>query len=587
MSRIFLAATLLLGAPLARAATYHVAPAPLPDVPAEAQFRTINEAASRVAPGDSVLIHGGTYRESVNVNASGTRALPIRFASVPNERVVISGADKMETWQKVPDTGADNVFVTDWDHRFINWSPTMVHPNDESNLLIGRAEQVSIYNYLLHQVLSRDKMARGTFFADVEGKKLYVQASNNSADIAKAAPWAPQIEADTRENSWSCSGDWVSLRGVTFSRCANSAQNGMAKWTGAFDSVEDCIFQDSNGAGAAFNGPDMTVSRCTFADNGQLGWRAENAHRLRMSNCLTTRNNVKGFERGFEAGGNKIVMTRGMIIENSRFIANRGIGIWFDIGNENNEVRNCLIADNEDAGIFYEISYGLHAHDNVIMGNGFTDNAFGWGANGGISVSSSPGCEIERNLLLGNYQGFQFREAPRTTPRLDAAKGTEEAVWNHDENIHNNVMAWNRSAGVGGWFDIDDERHWPRAMREKVVENVKAPGDIAAAYLADKSKVPADMSLETLNLKFADNLYSPLENAGVFNWGTEWKRHINYLEVAKIQTDLGLERGSVVAPFAVADAFGRDLRVPANSPALKLKCYPQGAVPGVKLGVMP
>ena len=579
--------SLFWAAPAVHAATYHVAPAPLPDVPAASQFRTINEAASRVAPGDNVLIHGGTYRESVNINASGTRALPIRFASVPNERVVISGADKMEAWQKVPDTGADNVFVADWPRHFINWSPTMAHPNDDYHLLIGRGEQVSINNYLLRQVLSRDKLARGTFFADIEGKKLYVQADNNSADIAKAAPWAPRIEAATREISWDCSGDYVELKGVEFSMCANSAQNGMARFSGQFDRIEDCVFQDSNGVGAQFKGEDMTVSRCTFADNGQLGWGAQNAHRMRMTGCLTTRNNTKNFARGWEAGGDKIALTRGMIIENSRFIANRGIGIWFDIGNENNEVRNCLIADNEDAGIFYEISYGLHAHDNVIMGNGFTGDAFSWGANGGISVSSSPGCEVERNLLLGNYQGFQFREAPRTTPRLDAAKGTEEAVWNHDENVHNNVMAWNRNAGVGGWFDIDDERHWPRAMREKTVENIKAPGDISAAYLADKSKVPPDLSLEKLNLKFADNLYSPLDGAGVFNWGTEWKRHINYLDVAKIQTELGLERGSVVAPFAVADAFARDLRVPANSLALKLKCYPQGEVPGVKLGVMP
>ena len=49
--------------------------------------------------------------------------------------------------------------------------------------------------------------------------------------------------------------------------------------------------------------------------------------------------------------------------------------IWFDIGDENATVRNCLIADNEDAGIFYEISYGLNAHDNVIVGNGFASTA--------------------------------------------------------------------------------------------------------------------------------------------------------------------------------------------------------------------
>ena len=586
LSRFVALAALFLGANSARAATLHVALAALPNVPSDAQFRSIGDAAKVAQAGDTVLIHGGTYRESVKIGKSGTRAQPIRFQSAPGARVVVTGADQLDKWDKVPDTGADNVFVTDWDHHFINWSPTMAHPNDDYHLLIGRGEQVSFNGYALRQVLARDKLARGTFFADVENKKLYIQADNNSADIGKAPPWAPRIEAATRENVWDCDGDYVDVRGLTFSMCANSAQNGMARFSGKFDGVSDCVFQNSNGTGAQFNGEDETVARCTFQDNGQLGWRAERAHRLRMTGCLTTRNNIKNFARGWEAGGDKIVLTRDMTIENSRFIANRGIGIWFDIGNENCTVANCLIADNEDAGIFYEISYGMHARDNVIVGNGFTDDAYAWGASGGIAVSSSPGCEIERNLLIGNREGFQFREANRTTPRIETPdKAPEEAVWNYDENVHNNVFALNRNAGVGGWFEVDDERLWPRAMQEKPADAATAPDAVAAS--ADKTKTPPHLSLEKLNLKFANNIYAPGDNGGLFNWGADWKRHRNYRDLTAVQTELKMENGSAIAPFEVADYLTLDLRVPANSPALKMKCYPQGEVPGVKLGVLP
>ena len=138
-----------------------------------------------------------------------------------------------------------------------------------------------------------------------------------------------------------------------------------------------------------------------------------------MTGCTVRNNNTKGFDRGWEAGGDKICLTRGAILENSIFVDNRGNGIWFDIGNEDCEVRNCLIANNEDAGIFYEISYGLHAHDNVIVGNGFAFTPGAWGATAGISLSSSPGCTIERNLILGNKEGFNFREQSRSTPRID------------------------------------------------------------------------------------------------------------------------------------------------------------------------
>ena len=89
---------------------------------------------------------------------------------------------------------------------------------------------------------------------------------------------------------------------------------------------------------------------------------------------------------------------------------NRGHGIWYDIGNEDCEVANCLIANNENAGIFYEISYGLHAHDNVIVGNGLAFSPRSWRRQG-VESSSSPGCRIERNLLLGNKEGFAFPRA--------------------------------------------------------------------------------------------------------------------------------------------------------------------------------
>ena len=65
--------------------TWHVAPQALPGIEPTAQFRTIGEAAVRVAPGDTVLIHGGTYREYVLVEKSGTAAQPIRFVAAPSE----------------------------------------------------------------------------------------------------------------------------------------------------------------------------------------------------------------------------------------------------------------------------------------------------------------------------------------------------------------------------------------------------------------------------------------------------------------------------------------------------------------------
>jgi hypothetical protein len=230
-----------------------------------------------------------------------------------------------------------------------------------------------------------------------------------------------------------------------------------------------------------------------------------------------------------------------------------------------------LIADNEDAGIFYEISYGLNAHDNVVVGNGFASTRGAWGAQAGIVLSSSPNSVVERNLLIGNREGFNFREQSRVTPRIDNRNPKqEELVWNHDERICNNVIAYNRDAQMRGWFGINDQRYWPRKLQETDPERAAPP------------QVPA--SLEKLGLALSDNIYARKENQPFFIWGTSWLRHIAYSTIADIQAELNLENGSQVAELKFVAPGELDLRLSPGSPAFEMKCYPVGEVPGVTLG---
>lgn len=65
---------------------------------AAAPFATIQKAASVMVAGNTCLIRGGIYRESVSVPRSGTAAAPITFAAYNNEVVTISGADPIADW---------------------------------------------------------------------------------------------------------------------------------------------------------------------------------------------------------------------------------------------------------------------------------------------------------------------------------------------------------------------------------------------------------------------------------------------------------------------------------------------------------
>ncbi|MGB2821727.1 MAG: right-handed parallel beta-helix repeat-containing protein [Phycisphaerae bacterium] len=550
---------------------------------AAAPLKTIGAAAGLGKAGDTVIIRGGVYRESVTVSPSGNAEAPIRFQAAPGERVVVTGADLITKWEKVEGDG--RILRTPWPHRFIGWHQSCAHPDDDYHRMIGRAEQVFVHGYLLHQVLSREQLSRGTFHVDLAEKCLYVWSRDNSDLTAGRVP----VEASVRPVIWVNEGAWVWLKGLRFRYCANAAQKGAVQVRGHHNRVEDCLFERANSIGAQFGGREaqgIVVRRCVFQHNGQMGFSAVRAHGLVMTGCIVRDNNTKGWNRGWEAGANKIVLCRGLLIEKSTFLGNAGHGIWFDIGNEDCEVRNCLIADNDNAGIFYEISYGLHAHDNVIVGNGFNGSTGAWGADGGISISSSPGCRVERNLIVGNKEGLQFREQTRSTPRITDGKDRKgHAVWNHDHAIRSNLIALNSKWQVGGWFDVLDGRHWPKALQSGWETGGKGPpADIAAQYKARGQ--PMNVSLEELNIRIEGNVYWAEPPQGLYLWGCTWRRHKAYSDLDAVRKELKLEAGSRTAGPAFADFAARDLRLPPGHPALSMKCYPTGDVPGVRLGTI-
>lgn len=544
-------------------------------------WKTIRQAAAKVEAGDTVLVRDGIYRESVVVKASGTSHSPIRFEAAPGAHVLLTGADRLTDWQKVED--GPPIYQVRWNHRFIDWSKHMTHPDDEYHLLIGRCEQVAIDGYLLRQVLEAAQLAPGTFRVDLSNQVLQVWDAGGR-NLNKTL-----VEASVRQEIVRVEGDYVQVRGLRFRFAANMAQHGAVVLAGAHEVLEDCVIDSMNASGATFSGEHQVVRRCVFRDNGQLGFGANGAHHLLFTECLIENNNTKGFDRGWEAGGDKLVLCRDAVLDRSQFVRNRGNGIWFDIGNEHCTVQQCLIADNEDSGIFYEISYGLQAHDNVIIGNGFASTSGAWGAQAGISLSSSPECVIERNLIVGNREGFNFREQTRTTPRI--GKKVEEPVWNHYQLIRRNVIVFNRDAQVWGWFDVKDGRQWPAAAAGSQPANggsTSKPADIAGGYVAGNSRgQPAGLTLEKLRLSFVENVYFAQPGQGWFEWGVTWGRHGSYTNLRDFQLELAIDQGSSVAEPGFADLLARDYRLSRQAMDKLSPNYPRGPVPGAVLGIQP
>jgi hypothetical protein len=122
---------------------------------------------------------------------------------------------------------------------------------------------------------------------------------------------------------------------------------------------------------------------------------------------------------------------------------------------------------------------------------------------------------IERNLLVGNKEGFDFREQNRTTPVPD--RSHEIPVWNHDQIVRNNTLAYNRDAQTHGWFDSNDGA-WPANEKTALPPAIdgEPEANIAADYIA-KNGDRAPKPLEILNLQFTTNLYAVADNEDIFH----------------------------------------------------------------------
>jgi hypothetical protein len=193
---------------------------------------TIAEAAANAGPGDTILVHSGVYREKVLIARSGQPDKPITLEAAVGAEVVMTGADSLTEWTRV--TGHDSIAIAPWPHRFIPWNPDGTHPSDDYHRLIGRCEQVFVNRYPLRQVLQRDQLARGTFYADLEGKCLFVWSPDNQ-DISNNKSI---VEASSRDGILIVKGDYVVVKGIHFRYAANRAQQGAVTFSGNHLTVE-------------------------------------------------------------------------------------------------------------------------------------------------------------------------------------------------------------------------------------------------------------------------------------------------------------------------------------------------------------
>ena len=196
-------------------------------------FRAIQSAVDNAKPGDTVLIHAGTYRETVNVTGDS-----LEITAAPNEDVIVTGADPISTSEWVEEPGKPVWRHTPWTYQGVT------HPNDEFHHLIGRTEQVIADGKLLQQVLQQDQMQAGTFCADEQAKALFVWLPDGSD------PAQHHMEASVRPVLMNITGHRDTISHLRFRYACNRAQQATLNIDGSDNLVDDCTVEWTNGNGA-------------------------------------------------------------------------------------------------------------------------------------------------------------------------------------------------------------------------------------------------------------------------------------------------------------------------------------------------
>lgn len=410
----------------AGATEYHVSPSGS-DAAAgtvQAPLKTINAAAQKAMPGDTVTVHTGIYREWVNPFFGGIDdSRRILYRAAEGEIAEIKGSEPVSNWKK----GKDGVWTAVIPNgRFGNFNPFLQLIEGDWFDNHGRdhhTAEVYFNDLSLYEVTSYDQVANPepvksrrdpdgsvlVWFAEVDAVNTTIYANFGGADPRKEnveVTFRPTCFYPTREGI-----NYITVRGFRISQAATqwgaptAEQIGMvgAHWSKGWV-IEDNVICNSRCNGISigkqastghnlwgqrhFDGATEYIE-CTL-NAIRKGWNRDNvgSHIIRNNEIYYCEQTgicgsmggsfaeiygnhihdvwVKCQFNGAEISGIKLHAAIDAYIHNN-FIHNCQKGIWMDWMAQGSRISCNLFYDNVYMDLFYEVDHGPYVCDNNIM----------------------------------------------------------------------------------------------------------------------------------------------------------------------------------------------------------------------------
>lgn len=383
----------------------------------------VQRAIDTAPSGTTLVLRGGTYRESVTVPFR--KKLTIQSAA--GEAAWFDGSRPVTGW-----TRAGSVWTAPWS-TFFDSRVSFSAGHDETgswvnkaNPMAGHPDQVWFDGRRLTQVASRSAVTAGTFFVDQGARQLVIGAD----------PQGHAVEASALAKALKIQGEGTTVRGIGVQRYATTtAQLGAVSAEVDGITLENMVIRDNATVGLFAWNDDKTFRSLTVTGNGLLGIAVNDARNLKIQQSVVSGNNASRFNYTPVAGGVKLSRASNVTVSQSIISDNvAATGLWFDVSSSNLTVSNNVFKGNGREGLEIELSQTARVAGNYFVGNG----------NSGVFVMDSGDVDIWNNTFIGNSRTLTYMQDER---RQEVSALRASIPWvTSDIVVRNNVLSYGGGA---------------------------------------------------------------------------------------------------------------------------------------------
>jgi len=402
-----------------------------------APLATLTRAVGVANAGDTIVLRGGSYHESVPFYKRVT------IQSWPGEAAWLDGSVPVAGWNPSNGRWAHDGWAIDFDTSptYTRGAPDSTQPYwgfvNAQHPLAAHPDQLWIDGVAQRQVGSVGEVVPGTFFLDRAANRLWLGSDPNGHDVrASDLVRALMIRADG-----------ATVRGIGIRRYAPSVPDmGAVTVERPNVLIENVAVTDSATTGIHVGSgttPNVTLRNVEVARSGMLGINASQADGITLDRVVSEDNNLEHFNTSPVSGGAKIGRTRGVTVENSVFRGNDGPGLWLDESVYDMTITGNQMTGNSKHGTSLEISAKA-----VFANNTVTDNG-GFG----VKINNTSDVAVWNNSFSGNDRSVNVvQDSRRPTSATTAGRDKRQPfpdptmTWlNGPVTVANNVIANQRS----------------------------------------------------------------------------------------------------------------------------------------------